>query len=1017
MTQLSDILVMGNRAIALGLQIEWLAPLAELGTKWTAIAKQLNGLAEGGHIDSIESLLAFLQGRLENENVVAAFNALGLDQLRADLLASSQTYERLPDSFRRFAAPLSHFAETEVSREDSSPQPLSFRDDWIDGADPGEVRLPLSLLAVDGDGKLDKVDFNFAFSADAQISCEAGALWPYRRDAVAPGLLQLSLGGHLEGKAHGKLPFSGGSFSANAGGGGAAELLYFVRPANANSIYAAELLRALPDLPSPFALRSVWNAMATTGLEGIIVSVDGHAEADLAVSLGQGLDLPQVMAGKLGITAKVSFKRKAAYVLSIRAIGSSALGRQRLLVALSRNKSAASDWGVGLGIDLDISPLVNRVHSLLDKALGEWSRELERIRPYLNPGTWIRERLAAEVSSLANDMIADPGLREGLATDLGLLLDTSDGHTSRLQAILVTKLAEKLGCIAGLARGPVEQKAKEATEEIVKALPTLAQEDARNRLDASVAGIVGKFQDALDAEIKAIADTAKANDIGQALASIGVEIDRKMQAADDALEGLRTLVDRFDDLLRVAVDRTADSARQKIGMQLSFEEQREAGLDMEVVGMIDACTPEAEALYTNLMRGKLTSLQALFETGGAVPGFTLDLDRSSIRRFSKFSSKLGFAFVGFGIEVNAFELLSGEADFRLLGNGDIAVTAKGELTKEFDGPREGRTLTFVSAYDLMLLKAGALDNDNVQAQQAISIGIVASHRDKSLQAAEVTNYLSGLANVGLIRADRVKQAGLIYESWSPSGGGNAKHPPGDITVAMTLGTSDVQRLLELGRGVKDELAIKGPFAATSQVFAVGLDAMLRTGRLTEKSLMDELANARHAGFYTSTQKQPDRNVLFGYLQSERRQVGVQVSKRKGRIATGPTNAGPSMANLTNAMLALEGLANMMQLMAEIYDATPADLSGTGGWTEKDYRHHEELLAFSTREWLRLNRKWILWFKQDVSRPTQAFLLSFIALSSGRSASELAGNSLADPHFRITMYAQFGELSARKPITL
>ena len=1019
MTRLSDILAIGDQAIALGRQLDWLEPLVTLGAKWTALAARLNALAEGSRIESIESLLAFLQGKLENEAVVDAFDALGLAALRTDLLAFSEVYDHLPDAVKLLAAPLSAFAETETVRADDASQPLGFRDDWVGGADPGKVSLPLKLVAVESDGTAGKVDFNLALSSDVQLSCEAGALWPYRRDEVAPGLLQFTLEGRLEAKAGGKLPFSSGGLGANAAAGGATELMYFVRPADANAIYAAEVARALPELPSPFALQPVWNAMATSQLEGIVIAVDGHADIDLALSFGRDIDLPKVLAGKLGITATISCKRKAAYVLSVRSIGSAALGRQRLLIALSRNKSSATGWGVGLGLELDMAPLIGRVHAVLNEALGEWSAELDRIRPFLNPGTWIRDRLGAELSDLAKDLVKDTSLRDGLTVDLGVLLGTSDADTSALEDRLVAKAVDKLGEVANLATGVAQDKADDAVTRIVSALPTLAQDSARRLLDAGVRKIVDQFQTAITKEINDIAGKAKPKGIGEALQSIGVEIGKKVKKADDAAAGLRVLVERFDGLLRLAVEKTSESAKQKIGMQLSLDEQRESNVEMEVVGMIDACTPAAQALYAQLLRGKLSGLQTLFDADRTVPGFILDRDRSSIRRFSKVGTKLGWAFVGFGLEVKAFELLAGQAELRLIGNGDITVVARGELTKEASGPREGRSLTFVSTFDLMLARAAAMDDGlhRTRTTQAITVGIVASHRDKSLKAGEVTGYLSGLADLGLVKRERVDRAAMIYETWIPSGGSNAKHPAGDITVTMTLDSADLAHLLELGRSLQAELKTKDAFPDTTRVFATGLDAMLRTGRLKERDLLDELDAARVAGFFSTKQKNADRAVLFGYLQSERRQAGVPVARRTGGIANGPRNVGPPMANLINAMLALEGLANMLQLMAEIYDADPAELAGGGGWTEKDYRRNEALLAASSHEWLKLNREWIIWFKDSISRPTQAFLLSMIVLSSDQTVAAVTDARLGDPHFRITMCPRFGDQSQQQPVSL
>lgn len=1004
MPGLADMLEAPDRAISLG-GAGWLKPLEELGRKWTDIARRLNGLSNCGKIASIESLRAFLDDKLETAPVIEVFSTLGLDPLRRQLLTFRDVYAGLPDRIRRLAAPVSAFSETPVARSDDTPEPTGFRDDWVDGADPGEVRLPLSLLAIDRAGTADGIDVRFQTSAGASLTCEAGALWPYSRDDVRPGLIQTTLGGTLEARAGGRLPFRSGELGANGAAGVAAELMYFHRPASPDAIFAAEVARILPDLPDPFALGSVWTAMATDGLQGLILAINGHAEVDLSLSVGKSMDLPKVLSGNLAITGKVLLKRKAAYTLSIRSVGSATLGRQRLLIALSRNKSAAGKWGLGLGLELDVSPLVGRICDVLADGLEVWSTELARIRPFLNPGGWIRDNLARELDKLAAGLIRDEALRKALLQDLGLV----SGGDATLGTLLADKVAEKIGAVAGLAFGNTETVAEEAIGKLTSALPTLLRDDARTALQESVKALIVGFQSAVEEELRSISSSAKPGDIDKALRSAGVRLDKKISDAAAAFTGLRDFVIRFDTLLRDTVAKVAEGAKQKIGVQLAFEETRESDIDMEIVGMIDRCTPEAEALYRALLRGRLASLQELLIAGGSAPGFTLDEARSSIRRFSRVSRKIGFAFVGFDSELSATELLSGEAEVRLLGNGDISVVARGELTKSVQGPREGRTLSLLSSYELLLARAEDMDDNGRGAafRRSLSLGLVASHRDKSLRAGEVTGFLSGLADHGLIRRERARHAGEIYESWSASGGSDARHPAGDIVISMTLENAGLQQLLATGRDIRRELTRGAPLDKTRVVFECALDAMLRTKRISEPALLRNIRDARRKNLYRINREVPDREWLLQILHFERQRGGVPVGKHNRNVDMVSINEGPSMRDLTIALRAMNAFADMLQLMAEIHDAEPAGLTGNSGWSEADYRDREKDLAASGREWMGLNTHWIFWSREGMSRKTVAFMLTLISLSTGRTMDEVIAGSLGDPRFLITMTGRSG----------
>ena len=997
MTGLADLLATGGLPIALGKQVEWLGALEELGRNAAVLSARIGELAQGEDIASPDGLLGFMRGRIDDSHVVAAFQSLGLASLRDKLARFDDILAALPDEVKCLMAPVGCC---------------------------GEVRLPMKLLSLAETGATGALGFNLAVEAESHLACEAGALWPYRGDNVAPGLVRISIGGGLEAGGKGTIPFQSGPFesgevTAGASAGVAAELMFFGRPSSPQAIFAGELVRMLPELPNPFALASVWDAASGGWFEGAVAAIDGHAEAQVALSLGRGIDLPNVLSGKIAITGSVSVRRKAGYVLSVRREGCAELGSLRLHVALSRNKSAASSWGLGLGLELDVVPLAGRVHAVLAEALGKWSAGLEDIKPYLHPGSWIRKELAGELGTFATELVKDDGLRMGLVEDFGLLLGTSQAEASSVAGLLRDRIADKLGAMAGLALGDAQAKAGEAVATITASLPALAGDETRATLEGALRGVLGRFQAALNDEIATISQTSAPQEVADALQSIGVRTADGVAAADTALAGLRDLIAHYDELFHASLAAAKDSAKQLVGAQLSFEESRESSLDMEVVATIDACTPEAEALYRSLLSGKLAAVQRLFDAGGKAPGFELDRDASSIRRFARVSRKTGFAFVGFGVELTASEVLSGEADLRLLANGEIAVVARGELTRSRQGPREGRSLSLFSATALLLAKAqddGGAGREP-RFQQATALGMTASHNDTSLKAGEVTGLLSSLAGAGLIAADRVKRASEIYKEWSLPGGSDARHPAGDIAVAMRMDSAGLQRLLALGRDIAADLARPGVGPTTRRVFETALEAMLHTGRISGRELDRRICQAREERYFAASKDLAERAMLLGYLQAERSQAGSDVMRRSAPIATAPRAAGPRMATLTNAMLAMNGMADMLQLMAQITDARPSRTEGDGGWTVSDYRDRELALAASTREWLRLGSEWIFWFKPEMSSATTAFLLALVSLATDRTVAQTVAGALGDPFFTITMVRQSGEPADRIPVAI
>lgn len=1008
MGALSDILRVGDQAVQLGDWFDWLPAFEKLGDRWAEILEQVKEIKAGAaEVDSAASLFAFLQGELENETVSAAFEELGLTAELEQLRKLAKLYDKLPPQLKRLAQPVSDFVETVTDDPDTDePRPLDAeKDGWVDGSDPGKVELPIPKLALDHGAHAGSADFTFSLGASAEISAEAGALWPYARDEVTPGLIQLTLGGSIEAGAKGAIPFSSGEVKASAGAGVSAALMFFARPAKADGIYAAELVHMLPKLPNPFSLEEVWNATDGGHIEGLIVALDGHAEVAVSVSVGKSVDLPKVLSGKLGFTGSISLKRKAGYVLSVRSSGKDA-GKGRLKVVLSRNKSAADTWGLGLGLELDISPLVDRVHAVLEDVLGVWSEKIAVVQPYLKPGTWIRSKLQDEFGELVANLVSDETIRSGLIEDFGLLLGSSDADESKLVKLLSDKLQQKLDKVEDLAFGEVDKKAAEVVDEVTAWLPALGSVDVRALLQAKVKELIGGFQTDLAARLQQLSTTVDAGEIGDALKSIGLKLDQKVKTADDALAGLRKLVQKFDDVLHRAVKITEDAAIKKIGAQLSFEDSRVREFDMEVVGHFTADTAGSRALYSSLTKGKLSALQQLLLDGTTVEGFELVKEESSIHRFTRVSKKLGYAFVGFGAELTGSQLISGEADIVVTGDGNVTLSAKAEAQVSGSSFAESRSTTFVSTYDMLLAKADDDDGEGRprNLQQSLSLDLTASHRDESLKAGEVIDFFAGLASLGLISDHRTKKASTIYEAWSPTGGSDGTHPKGDIEVKLSLKRDRLDVLLALGQGILAEFESKR-FATTKTVFEQGYDAMIATGQWSEHELSGLIDKLRK-DFPPHDKTLTNRQWLIYYTQSVRLAGGADVKKHHKKVLNAEIGADAQFGRIVDVMLSLSALADVFQLMAEVYDAK-VDLTGKHGWDDKDYAECEESLADASSNWLGTGRKLILWFRRTMSPQTTALLAALVALSQGASVKDVKDNVLGDPFFKITMIRRTG----------
>jgi hypothetical protein len=990
MTGLLDIVRFGGQTAGLNIRANWLQPLAELAGRWHEVAGQISTLA-AADIHSFDGLMAFLLEHRDDPAVKQAFAALGLDPLERALEQFHETYAALPDEVKRLCAPLSAAAQA------------------------GPIELPLGTLSGQQDLGAGKSTLALEAAADASLACAPAAAWSVDADGLPAGLIALTLTGHLGATGNGKVPFRFGSAGASAQAALACELSYFHRPPASDPPFAAALVSCLPDLPVPFELAPIWASMIEGRLEGLRLAIEGHSQVELDISIGQSADLPKVLFGTLGITGKVGLKRKGSYSLSIHAAGSAEHGDRHLVVALSHDRANAASWGVGVGLELDLAPLLGRLHAVLVDALGTWSDELERLKPFLHPGTWIAEHLQPELEQVAAGLLQDGELREALTQDLGLLFAPVESADSKLAKALAERIGGKIGEVAGVASDGAEEKAREIVARLCAALPALVRDPVREKLEEGIASLIGSFRTELDRELNGIVGSVKPKKIGEALNEAGLEVEGALHTADEALSGLRRLLERFDALFHELVLKTEESAKKKVGAQLAFEEAHESGFELDVLATIDALTPEAEAIVRALARGDWVPVQRLLASGGAVPGLTLDPQRSSLALFSRVSRKTGFAFVLFGLEMSAQELLSAEAEIVALGNGVIAVAARGELAMSKEGPREGRSAGLVSGYDLLLAKAQEPDaiGAGPAPQRSIALGVTATHKDKSLKAVEVTGFLRSLSGVGLISQERVDRAQQVYESWPVTPEGDA--PAGDIAVTMRLGEPGLRRLLELGRDITRELAADAPQHRTRRCFEVALDAMLSTGRLDEDELSHALRDPQAQAKFRVNVAVSDREWLLLFLLAVRRAGGVRVERHRERVGAVLDDEGPRFSSIVNAMRAMSALADMLQLMAAIYDAEPARGTHEDGWTQKDYRRAEEHLAAAAREWLGLNSKWIFWFSQGMGKKTAALLLALAALSQDSDVASVGQG--ADSLFSITLTPRVGPAETQMPVAL
>lgn len=932
--------------------------LATLAQHWEALAARLASIAAGAPLGDVGLLAGYLAAHLGDEPVRQAFADIGLGELHRSLLAQRD----------------------QLGQAGKLLQPIN-----VFGAGLADGAITLSLPTVSGGAgaAIGPAALRFDVGLQGGLGCEAGAAWPFTNDGVEGGLLRLGGQGGVTTKAGLSLPLGQFGGSAHADAAAALALSLFFRPTDAAESYASALLGALSTLPSPLDLASLDQV---AGFAGLALSCDGSVSAGLALSLGKSFDLPQVAAGKVGITADLSFQRKATWVLSLRRAGDG------LRFVLSRDELRERNWSAGVDITLDAAPLARRVHDMLIEAESFAGPAFNQIKPFLSPGTYLATQAAALLKATAGSIVEQPQLREALLQDLSLVLgkpgDSEATRSSALAQLLSSTIADLAATHgAGLVQG-AETWAKAITADLFTRFPPLAAV-ASEELEARIKPLVGDVIQRFTGLASGLAnDPVWSQHLGSELSAAGAGLAAGVAQADQLLASTRSAFMRFFGFAAQVTQATADDTKAKLSARFGWSGTDSSGLKFEMVGTFTESNAETANLWHALVTGNLAPFQMILADPSRSPaGLVLSPD-SSLSRFA--DKQRGFAaeITVLGIDVSLASIVKGEASITRNAAGDISVTAQGSALRQVEGFGEGRSAGFMSSWDLLMLKSDTAAG----VARSMAVDVAFDHDDKDLEPKEVQAMLAGLSEQGLIEPGRVDQAQAIYQSWRVKAAGSGK-VSGRIGLRLRLPAAAAERMVAIGRMLRT-----GDNAALLAVFDLAIRSQLATGVTTAKQFDRDLKQAIDE-FTISHHTDEPTAYLIALWNSK-----VDLTPDQGN--------GTQFPALAQLIPRAGALVTLLRTMAEIYDAVPtSDDHPTGGaWTQVDYADAEKRLVAASRAWLRLNQSFVFFFKSALHPALLAFLRLLVALARPQqpgspaiaaldAATNVAANSAL---FRITM---------------
>jgi len=939
----------GEHALDFGDDLALLSAIAVLDTKLDSDAldtdlddvfQALDALTfDGADADRVRSIL---QGHdLDVEKIAREWR-----KLRDGLL------EVIPDSYHSLGYPLYALS----SGTSTLPKRLL---EWP-LLDQGKKRPPKGLeqLQVVLSGE---ADLHLAFEAIPRSLPDA-----YPRDGAKP---QVRIGMHttLSAGTEAKAPIQWGSVAGSAGAEAAARLNWYFYNAP-KTLFARALVQNIGRLSSPFDLdaihdlsrRNVDRRSNAPKLAGIHMVVGG------TLSLGGEIELSNAVALATGVISTISTKlgfrvrRGGEYRYFV-------YQDQGLVVSLYRDKFRALGISRELGLDLDFTPLYQKLRDLLRPRLGRLADLLERLQEVL-PGD-ADQRLAQD-KNIGKRFDESPN---------GQILKALIGFDPENSASRL--LAERiLGEIeTSTARWPddVDGAAAKVSKSVMEGLeiPVAQREELSQLIQKEAAGAIKSELNRLRKGVEnAVRKKSDFEALDGLLGDLGHEVQKSITGTqkriDAVLEPVREELTKYQAQLQKLRTALEQAVITKLEAKIHAEEERKSSTSADLLIRFRRVDEQAKTLYRKVMTGSLEeAFRLLREQPDDGP---IELISGELADYRNLDRKSGYSISLFGLDFKGTRTLDTDLEYVQNSNGDIRVTSRTAIEQCRNDWQEGRCLSFVNVYSL----ATASQTNQLQ------LSLTLSQNDEEVDPKDVGGFFRDLEKAGLLRRGATDSAMEFYRSVVDGSPGSEF--TGKLETGFRLDAGQIEALLGIDSNGNQSRGDK-------EVFLLAVDELLpivgKAAKFAE-SVIDGARKERIEKYFPKFQP-----PLPGDLREAIVTVDQGVWNRARNSAQFVVNAGDDFTadfTLPEDVDAVyeyhkhaEAMASMVRTLREVYLSE----RNPGAWDEEKYAKAQEELDGHLRFWLNIDRKW-LFLLPDRVRP---FTVAFI-----RILAQLAGLPLGEP---------------------
>ena len=806
--------------------------------------------------------------------------------------------------------------------------------------------------------------YSLALGATAQVGFDAAAKWP-SADAAPPRLLKIGAGGEVSAGAKAKIPYSFGAVAGGVSGSAKAALDYYFNVSE--GLYALAVATRLDDLANPFELAPLWDAFSDkdAALEGIVIGLGGSANAQFQVSFadsGALIDgVPIDIAATIGVTASLTTD----YRLTLRrATGPGGLA---IHAALTRSQLSESALSAALNLTIDVAALTKPVADAIQTAVNRWDQALKEIKPFLSPGTWLRQHALADLEAALTPLIADETLRQAILADAGGALGAGAVEDSALLGWLTGKITGAIDQTRTLVDDNTTGAVDRAVAKVTAQAPLVAKYLPADKLKAMITQQIDRVDDALR---NAVTTTFQqpTDAVIAALKAAGAQIGGALDDFDAQLAAVRKLLDQYDALFQKILKTAQEAAKSKVTARIFIEERRQQQVVIEVEGDFLANTAAARAVFQDLSRGRLQALVRLFESDHDVDGFHLDRAKSSLKRFSTKSGSQGFEIVFLNIaRVKFEELFTNKADVVVDGLGNVRVDLKATLDKVLSTTISDRSVSFIETSALAFAAAAAQHPD--MAPPALQVGLGARYGDKTLSWANVSAFMTSLSQAQLLTPGALESARGVFQRWSAEAGGDGTIN-GEISANLNLDQQALLTLMRIPQRVGGELNDDAHRAIVTLAIdrLIARQAVNRAHFVTGAGLLGGFALAPpHASatdlvlIYRDKLAKRNRDWLIerGAIPTNQNTV---YPGSGGGMGTGSSD----YFYFLKHAFGIDKLVELIDAIGDIYQAPST-------WRQNDYEAAQDRMIRASTFWMRVADNLGYLFNADVSRRTATFM--------------------------------------------